>query len=160
IAREALGTISNPNFSPPPDNPAEPMPPIRTKTRMLFDLTCTLSALLAQPTQETFSAEDQGLLRDYFQQIQSGMDQTRALSQREPQTATPFPEYFEHFVQAQVAILEGSSGSAFQHLLQARAIFQDMPEDRRGRALPQLVEVSTELALQSMPRDLSGEQAA
>src|SRR5262249_14618148 len=111
IAREALRTISNPSFAPPPDNPAEPMAPIRTKTRMLFDLTCTLSALLAQPTQESYSSEDRALLRNYFAQIQAGMEQTRELSQRDPQS-TPFPEYFEHFVQAQGARLSGNTGEA------------------------------------------------
>ncbi|MBZ0252280.1 MAG: hypothetical protein K8I02_02980, partial [Candidatus Methylomirabilis sp.] len=43
IGREALTAISNPGFHPPPEDAARMDEPVRTKTRMLFDISCTLS---------------------------------------------------------------------------------------------------------------------
>lgn len=156
IARSALTAISNPAFNPPAEDSAHLDEPIRTKTRMLFDISCTLSALLAQPTREGYSEDDRNLLRDYFHQMLSGMEQTRIRSAINP-NSPPFPDYFERFVRAQLAMLDNDREGAFRQLLATRALFQEMDADRRGRALPHLVETSTELALQSMPRDSAGE---
>ncbi len=156
IGREALTAISNPEFTPPPEDAARLDEPVRTKTRMLFDISCTLSALLSQPTREGHSEADRGLLRDYFHQMLSGMEQTRIRSAINP-NSPPFPEYFESFVRAQLAMLDNDREGSFRQLLATRALFRAMPAERRGRALPLLVETSTELALQSMPRDAAGE---
>ena len=156
IGREALTAISNPGFHPPPEDAARMDEPVRTKTRMLFDISCTLSALLAQPTREGYPDADRGLLRDYFHQMLSGMEQTRIRSAINP-NSPPFPEYFESFVRAQLAMLDNDREGAFRQLLATRSLFRAMPADRRSRALPHLVDTSTELALQSMPRDAAGE---
>ncbi|MCC6272775.1 MAG: hypothetical protein IT572_04865 [Deltaproteobacteria bacterium] len=156
VARDALTAISNPGFNPPPEDAERLDESVRTKTRMLFDISCTLSALLALPTREGYSEADRGLLRDYFHQMLSGMEQTRIRSAINP-NSPPFPEYFEGFVRAQLAMLDNDREGAFRQLLATRALFRAMPADRRGRALPHLVETSTELALQSMPRDAAGE---
>jgi len=156
VARDALTAISNPAFNPSPEDAARLDEPVRTKTRMLFDISCTLSALLALPTREGYSEADRGLLRDYFHQMLSGMEQTRIRSAINP-NSPPFPEYFESFVRAQLAMLDNDREGAFRQLLATRALFRAMPADRRGRALPLLVETSTDLALQSMPRDAAGE---
>ncbi|MCE9624548.1 MAG: hypothetical protein K8R69_03700, partial [Deltaproteobacteria bacterium] len=156
IARQALTAISDPGFSPEAEDPEHLDEPVRTKTRMLFDISCTLSALLAQPTSEGYSEADRALLGDYFHQMLSGMEQTRVRSAINPNNP-PFPEYFERFVRAQAAILENDREGAFRQLLATRALFQEMEPERRGRPLPQLVETSAEMTLQSMPRDAAGE---
>lgn len=156
IAREALSAISNPGFNPRPEDPAGQDEPVRTRTRMLFDVSCTLSALLALPTREGYTEADRSLMRDYFHQILSGMEQTRIRAALNPNSPA-FPDYFESFVRAQLAMLDNDRESAFRQLLVTRSLFQNMDADRRGRSLPRLVETSTELALQSMPRDPAGE---
>lgn len=156
IAREALTAVSDPAFSPPAEDEAHLDEPIRTKTRMLFDIACTLSALLTEPGSGETSTEDRNLLRDYFHQIQTGVEQTRVRSALNP-NSPPFPDYFEHYVRAQAAMLDNDREAAFRQLLATRAEFQGMDPERRERALPRLVETSTELALQSMPRDPAGE---
>lgn len=155
IARTALDQISNPEFTPAAETPGES--PLRSRTRLLFNIVSTLSALLAQPSAEAYSAEDRALMREYFVRIQTFIGQLHE-NHRLDSSVIDWPEYFGHYINAQVALIDGQSTTAFSELLRTRQLLNMIPEAARNLPMPTQLRASTEMALQSLPHRGTGAQ--
>ena len=158
IAREALDRVSDPEFRPPAEDAHQRELPVRTRARMLFQIASTLSALLAQSGSETYSQEDRQLLRSYFVRIRSLVEELRE-RKRLDSHVLGWPEYFDHYLQAQIALIDGQNSAAFGELLRTRRLLNELPAEARTMPLPTQLRAATELALQSLPRTGTGLQA-
>jgi len=144
VAQEALEAYQNSDLN------------SREKVRRLYDIAMATGNILVRPNGEAMADADRETMQHLFTAIQEGIAINTRESSVEGSHIAPLPEYLVSFTTAQLAMLSGETQEAMQALLHTRSVISALPEPTTRGGIRDQIALSTEMALQALPRDASG----